>query len=218
MTGESIFEAIKKGETERVKQLLAADPSLAGARNDIGLSAILWAQYHRRADIVRAVLAADPPLDICEAAAVGKIARVKELLQADPALVNARSTDGNQPLGLACFFAHPQIVDLLLSQGADVHAAADNAMKVQPLHAAAAANDIGICRALLERGADPNARQQMGWTPLHQAVHKKNAELVQLMLRHQGDPRQTNDEGNSAIDIAVAEGATAIREMLEAAV
>src|SRR5438034_11641524 len=134
------------------------------------MSELLQAVY--RGDQARAdeLLAADPELDVFEAAAVGRTERLRELIDEDPALANAWADDGFQPLGLASFFGHVEAVRLLVERGAEVNSASRNQMKVRPLHSAAATEDpdarYEIARILLEAGADPNARQQDDFTPL----------------------------------------------------
>jgi ankyrin repeat protein len=81
------------------------------------------------------------------------------MLAEHPAGANAVAPDGFGPLGLACFFDHEPVVRLLLSTGARVDAASANAMKVMPLHSAAAARSVAICRLLLAAGAPVNARR-----------------------------------------------------------
>src|SRR2546427_341905 len=135
---QEIFDVVRAGDVSRLQALLATNPGLANVRNDRGHSPVLIAQYHRRPEAVAALLAAGPDLDIFDAASVGRTERVAELLDRDPSLVNAYSSDGFYPLGLAAFFAHPDTVRLLLSRGADGAQVARNPMKVQPLHAAAA--------------------------------------------------------------------------------
>ncbi len=44
------------------------------------------------------------------------------------------------------------------------------------------ANDIGITRLLLERGADVNRGNDHGWTKLHQAGYGNDSELARLLL------------------------------------
>jgi ankyrin repeat protein len=59
-------------------------------------------------------------------------------------------------------------------------------------------------RALLEAGADPNVRQQGGYTPLHTAAHNDDAELARLLLDHGADPAVKTDDGQTAADMAGA--------------
>jgi uncharacterized protein len=133
-------------------------------------------------------LAAEKDLDVFEASALGRTERLRELLDADPALANAWADDGFQPLGLASFFGNADAARLLVERGAEVNSASRNAMKVMPLHSAAAAQDPvvrhEIAQLLLEAGADPNARQQDEYTPLMAADQHGDARLRDLLVEH----------------------------------
>jgi uncharacterized protein len=133
-------------------------------------------------------LAGDKELDVFEAAALGRAERLQELLDADGSLANAWADDGFQPLGLACFFGHPEAARLLVEHGAEVNSASRNAMKVMPLHSAAAAQDPAvryeIAGLLLAAGADPNVRQQDEYTPLMAADQHGDTRLRELLVAH----------------------------------
>src|SRR5262249_46932314 len=133
------FSVVQAGDLEKLRSLLAQDPSLASARNEAGVTAIMHALYTRRKDVLDLLLAAKPDLDIFEAASLGSVARVTELLDHDPELVTSWSADGFTPLHFACFFGQETIAFLLLQYGADVAAVSRNPMKVMPLHSAVAA-------------------------------------------------------------------------------
>jgi ankyrin repeat protein len=195
---EDLVGAIKAGDAARVRALVGADPALAAARDAGGVSMVLLALYHRRREVAEALRAAAPPLDVFDAAALGDAARLRALLAADPAAANAWAADGFFPLGLACFFGQVEAARLLLEAGADVQAAARNAMRVTGLHAAAAARSVEIARMLLQRGADANARQQAGYTALHAAAQHGDGELVELLLAHGGDPALRSEDGRDA--------------------
>ena len=57
-------------------------------------------------------------------------------------------------------------------------------------------------RALLEAGANPNVRQQGGFTPLHTAAHNDDATLARLLLDHGADPDIAADDGKTPRDMA----------------
>jgi ankyrin repeat protein len=123
---QEIFDVVRAGNTGRLQQLLDGNPRLATVRNERGHTPVLIAQYHHQHEAVVALLRAEPELDIFDAASVGRAPRVAEWLDRDPALLEARSSDGFSPLGLAAFFGHAETVQLLLARGADPKA--QNAM------------------------------------------------------------------------------------------
>ncbi len=59
---------------------------------------------------------------------------------------------------------------------------------------------------LLAAGADPNARQSGGWTPLHGAAHNGDVASVALLLTAGADPAAVNDEGASVLSLAEERG------------
>jgi ankyrin repeat protein len=152
------------------------------------MSELLQAVYQGDQPRVEELLAADPELDVFEAAAVGRTDRLRELLDQDPSLANAWAEDGFQPLGLASFFGHVEAARLLVERGAEVNSASRNDMKVMPLHSAAAADDpearYELAKLLLEAGAEPNARQQDDFTPLMAADQSGDKRLAQLLEEH----------------------------------
>ena len=167
----AFFEAIKKGDRAAVERELAADPALARAEED-GVSAVLLATYYGREEVAQLLAKRKGDLTIFEAAAVGDLAQVKAHVGRDPSLVSAYAADGFFPVGLAAFFRRPEVVDYLIAQGADVKAVAKNPMRVTALHSAVAdGGNSRIAKALVEAGADVNAKQRHGWTPLHGAAH-----------------------------------------------
>jgi ankyrin repeat protein len=216
-TSDDLVAAIKAGDTARVRDLLRGEPGLAARRDVAGVSMVLLALYHQRREAAEAVLQAQPPLDVFDAAATGRLDRLRALLAADPGAANAWAADGFFPLGLACFFRQPDAARLLLEAGADARAAARNPMRVTALHAAAAARDVATARALLDRGAEVDARQQAGFTALHSAAQHGDVALVDLLLSRGADASLRSDDGKDAAHHARDQGHQALAERLAAA-
>lgn len=213
---EKAVAAVHAGDLEELRRLAAEDPSVAEARSEAGVSILLEACYRNRSDMVDALLAVRRiPLDLFEATALDRIERLTEILKGDSAALGAWSPDGFTPLHLAAFFGRARATRLLLERGADVGAVARNPMKVQPLHAAMVRGERDVVVALLVAGADPDARQQAGYTPLQAAAHRGATELAELLLSHGADPAAANDEGKTALDLARADGHPETAALLE---
>lgn len=212
---QAFFDAVKSGNVDEVRRLVRDRPVLAGARDANGVSGILTAIYNRRPEVAAALVEAGVPIDIFEASALGLVDRLTALLKEDPALVSAYAPDGFYPLGLAAFFGHLDAARRLIAAGADIHAAARNPFKVQPIHAAAASRNLEILRAVLEAGGDPNVPQQQGFVPLHEAASNGNREMAELLVKHGANPRLANEAGKTSIDLARAKGHPALADWLE---
>ncbi len=200
------FAAVKAGDLAAVERRLAADPSLASARDADGLSSVMWACYARQERVRERLLAGRPALDLFEASAAGDADVVRRLLAQDASAARSWSPDGFTALHLAAFFGHAAIAEALLDAGADPVGPARNAMHVAPLHSAAAAGANDVARTLLARGANPNARQTQGFTALMSAAQQGNAALVEMLLADGADPASRCDDGRAAADFADQQG------------
>jgi len=140
------------------------------------MEALYRGDHHRARE-----LAKESELNVFEAAALGDAARLRELLDADSALAQARSDDDFTALHYAAFFDGPETALLLVEQGADVNAFADNELGVHPLNSAAAARRPEVAAILLEHGADPNATTRGAFTPLDAARENGDEELAELL-------------------------------------
>jgi ankyrin repeat protein len=208
-TATDLFDAIDGDDPDRLRTILAESPSLAAARDDEGVSAVLHALYHGRPELAGTIAAALPRLDIFEAAALGRADRVRELLTADSGLARAQSPDGFTALHLPAFFGGPGTADAaraLIEAGADVSARSENSFWVLPLHSAASGGHAEIVEILLAAGAEPDPRQRHGWTPLHAAAQNGDLRSLDALLAAGADPALTNDDGRSAADLAAAAG------------
>ncbi len=52
-------------------------------------------------------------------------------------------------------------------------------------------------------GADPNAADKSGVTPLHRAIRCRCAEAVSVLLEGGADPRRPNGSGTSPLKLAI---------------
>lgn len=202
---KEFFDAIKRGDLAEVEHRITQDPVLIHARES-GLSPILVAAYHQEPVIASFLADKTVAITIFEAAATGKINNVIRLLARDPDLVNRYTEDGFQPLGLACYFGHFDVAEYLVKAGASINAVSHNALKVAPIQSATAGGHRKIVKMLLEHNADPNIREQGGFTPLHAAAQNGDEEMIRLLLFGGADLTLKSHDGRTALDMALEAG------------
>ena len=219
----TIIAASKEGDLARVRAELARDPSLAGAGNETGDTALHHAVDQGHMDVVRALLEAG-------------------------ASVDAVRGDGYRPIHCALMShwrvrrhssRHDEIVDLLLANGAayNIYIAAargdmpsvrdalqrDRSLanfvdthQHRPVSAAARRGDVAMVALLLEHGADPNLPEEGApqGHALWSAVDRRDHELVKLLLRYGADPNCEVE--SSGTPYGHAQKDPALRELLRA--
>lgn len=113
-----------------------------------------------------------------------KIEQVRDLLDANPALVDAARNwprGGALPLHSAAAHRNLEIARLLLERGAKVNAARSRDGQT-PLHLAATNGREKMVRLLLDHGADISATSKEGFTPLHAAATHKRVSVATMLL------------------------------------
>ncbi len=152
----TIFEAAALGKRNQLARLLARDPGLVDSYSEDGYQPLGLACYFGHQDCAQYLIAAG-------------------------ARVNSRSKN---PANVTCLHSavagrHPNLVKLLLKQGADPNARQQG--DFTPLHLAAQNGDLESIRALLYEGADADVRSADGKTPLDCAMERNQAEAVSLL-------------------------------------
>jgi ankyrin repeat protein len=212
---ETFFRLIKQGEIEQVKACLDEDASLSNSQDEEGNSAVLLAAYYQQPAIARLLAKYGASLSIFEASAIGAIDEVRKWIEQDRSLVDAFAPDGFHPLGLASFFGYPEVVDVLLAEGAQVNLPANNLTRVTPLHSAVAGRNERVVHSLLENNADANAIQAGGFTPLHAAAQNGDLAIIRMLLAANADVNARDAEGKTALAFATAEDHQEAVELLQ---
>ena len=156
------------------------------------------------------------PLDAAElhdAAAKGDLEEVKRLVSRRGADVNEISdkrgdTFHMTPLMLAARGGYLDVVDLLLSSGADTSREDKGSGRELPLTYAAAGGHLAIVNLLLSSGADIEA----GEPPLSLASENGHEDVVRLLLERGANPNRT--WGELPLTRAVANGHLQVAELL----
>jgi ankyrin repeat protein len=146
MDAAPFFDAVEKGDLERVKSLLTRFPKLASIKESgerRGGTALHNAALQGNAEIVKLLLASNadvnaPDATLSHTPLYKAVARGKEevvnLLLDHGADVNVKAYAGQTSFFLACEIGYKDVASLLLAHGADVNAKDDKSRT--PLHEA----------------------------------------------------------------------------------
>ena len=133
--------------------------------------------------------------DLFAAIKAGESDRVKAMVSADPALVDARTDTGDSAILTAVYHRRKEIVDLLVARGA-----------MLTLFEACAAGEVDRVERLLASNPVVNVFSHDGWTPLHLAAFFGHARIAELLLAHGAEARvlSRNANGNTPLHAALA--------------
>lgn len=119
---------------------------------------------------------------------------------------NAQDTIGMSALGMAMSLKQPDIIAALIDAGADVNAtsaASDGGQPAAPIFLAIRSRDLAIVQQLIAAGANVNAVDQQGSTPLHRAVLVQPVEyavdLVTTLLASGADANVMRPKGGAPL-------------------
>jgi hypothetical protein len=176
------------------------------ASGDPTLMTLVGAIVAHDRDAVKRLVAASPGLAVARAE-VGTTRQVPE-----PYLegITHYLYGGDTALHIAAAAYEPEIIHMLVANGADVDA--KNRRGAEPLHYAAdgipgshawnPAAQAATVASLIEAGADPNATDKSGVAPLHRAIRTRCAAAVRALLDGGADPRLPNGSGTSPSQLA----------------
>ncbi len=215
-----LTQAAQNGKTEIVKALLAASANVDQISPTFPDTPLIRAVENGHAEVVQVLLGAkanpnaknssgEPALAL--AARGEKAAIVRALVEAG-ADVSFSSEDGESLVLMATqanSAESPEIVRILGKAKANLNRASS---AVTPLYYAADLGNVELVRALLESGADPNAKIPAGRPPLHAAV--TNNEIVALLLKAKADPNIAIEDASPILIAAIERGSDETVEAL----
>ncbi|ELR18058.1 ankyrin 2,3/unc44, putative [Acanthamoeba castellanii str. Neff] len=208
-----LFSAAARGNADLVRLLLkhGADPNKEERKQRLAPIHIAADKGHVEA--IEALLEAGVAVDqkatqgdmtpLHHACSTGRLEAVKLLLDKGAA-VDGLNNPGNTGLILAAGRGHGEVVDCLVSRGANVnaHCKRDG---LTALHAAACFGHPDVARKLIAAGAAVDAAfEPFRHTPLHLAASKGQAESVKVLLECGADPNARNKPGATPLRLVAS--------------
>ena len=213
----AVIDAVKAGDREKVEQLISENAGLSASVDDNGTSALLTAIYYGQHEIAQMLASKVPTMSIHEAAALGDMQTLRVLSRWKDTLASY-SPDGWTPLHLAAAFGGPEATEFLLNEGTDPNGRSKNPLNNNPLHACVAiSRNTHVAKLLIDKGADVNAVQHGGFTPLHAAAFSGDLPMTRLLLDSGAKLDPKTDDGQTALDLAREKKRDEVVKELEAA-
>src|SRR5262249_11984707 len=126
-------------------------------------------------------------------------------------IVHQRSADGRQPLHYAAVAGKVDIVQLLMTNGADLSAGPES-----PLLAMVDYPDLvaaeDMARMVLGKASGPNGKRKDGWACLHLAAARGNAVVCKLLVHRGADVRARDGAGRTPIQVAKGDAIAVLRD------
>ena len=123
--------------------------------------------------------------DLTVAAALGDLAHVTQILDADPARIRETRPSGRRPLSAAVEAGHDALAQRLLERGADPNWSEPTASSGRSLRVASGAGRREMVELLLAHGADPNSIVESSGSPVSAAA---TPEIRALLIARGGIP------------------------------
>ncbi|ACT01918.1 ankyrin repeat domain-containing protein [Paenibacillus sp. JDR-2] len=172
----AIVSAANRGDRKMVDVLLEY-----GA--NINAKSSWWAGgfgvlHHDHYDLSRYLIDKGAIVDPHAAAALGKLDALRKMVEEEPDIVNLRGPDGQVPLHYA---GSPEIIDFLLSHGADIDR---RDLDHNGTPAQYAVNNLERCRHLVQRGAQTDIFMacKLGDINLVRRMLKEDPNLLQVQV------------------------------------
>ena len=188
-----------------MRKSIREHPESLSVTNADSITPLLFALYLGKTEAAKAIYAAPSAFTIHERAVMNDLEGLREMLNADAALLTSYSQDGWTLLHLAAFFGHKGVVEFLLTKGAEVDTPSRSKASYgnSALQAAVAMGQSEIVRFLLDHGANPNFVQAPGLlTPLHIAASRKDLDIVRLLVERGANREAASADGKKPADIA----------------
>ncbi|XP_015268404.1 PREDICTED: ankyrin-1-like [Gekko japonicus] len=236
-----LHRAAEKGHNEAVKMLLQAGADIYSL-NQEAKTPLHLANWNHHTQVLKSILREEARRyknqhNFLHMAALKDDSNLVKILLKHGALVDTKDEKGQTALGYAVSHGFEKTVKVLLEAGADIDSSITDAAfnsnnqsifkllldyskglspdtMVSALYKAIQKDLHGIVAALIERGTDINAHNEMHYTPLLVACEMGKTKSAKVLVDMGASLKDKTPNSSSALHLAVQAGASSIAKML----
>ncbi|XP_071078674.1 multiple epidermal growth factor-like domains protein 6 [Haliotis cracherodii] len=143
--------------------------------------------------------------DLFYASGAGDLEEVKRLLTTPGVDINSRGDGSRTPVMEAAYRGHRDVVEILVSEGADVSLVDKHGNNI--LHLACTGGDVETVKYVLSlHVVDINSRGWGSWTPVMEAAVGGHRDVVELLVSEGADVSLVDEDGNNILNFACMGG------------
>ncbi|XP_071084668.1 uncharacterized protein [Haliotis cracherodii] len=202
-----LLEASRKGNMAAVKQILAAGRADVNCRDEVGWTPVMRAAYKGHRDVVELLVSEGADVSLVDedgdntlhfACWRGDVETVKFVLSLHVADINSRGGRSRTPVMEAALGGHRDVVELLVSEGADVSLVDEDGDNT--LHFACWRGDVETVKFVLSlHVADINSRGGRSRTPVMWAAWRGHRDVVELLVSEGADVSLVDEYGDNIL-------------------
>ncbi|XP_053244896.1 fibronectin type 3 and ankyrin repeat domains protein 1 isoform X1 [Podarcis raffonei] len=210
MSGDHLHRAVSRNDVDQVLTILKGRQVVVDTLNKLGFTALMVASqkgYTRLAQIL-----VENGADVNRKNASGKDSLmiacyaghldIAKYLRSQGASWLSRDLGGCTAMHWAADGGHVDVIEWMVKDGCQIDPK-DTGLEWTPLmRLCAITGKADVATTLLDAGADVNAKDKDGKTPLMVAALNNHEELVALLLERGADPDVKNEFGKGALEMA----------------
>lgn len=211
-TGDiSIHRAAQWGDAEKARALLDGGSDV-NSKDPNGRTPLHLAAGNKQKDMAAWLISKGADLNAedgkgatpLDSAIQSNDANMVKLLLDHGARFDVEGPDGWTAFRASASQGSRDFVDLMIAKGGDVSS----------LPLAACAGKLARVQELVKQGADVNAQDKLGWTPLYWAVSLDRTEVAGFLMDQGADVRKRTSDGGTALHQAARAGDRALVELM----
>ncbi|XP_018604795.1 fibronectin type 3 and ankyrin repeat domains protein 1 [Scleropages formosus] len=223
LSGQNLHRAITMNDEEEMKRVLVSGMVNVNVPDKLGFTPLMVAAQKGFYRLVRILLEHGASVNTMNSSGKNSLMLacfaghldIVQCLRSAGALWTSVDMGGCTALHWATDGGHLEILSYMIDDGCEVDVR-DNVSQWTPLmRVSALSGNTSVASLLISGGADVNARDKDGKTPLMMAVLNNHEELVQLLLENGADLNVKNQFGSGAAEMAKAFGRQNIINLFE---